>query len=149
MVILASIKKPVFPKIATRFNISQGDPNLALFPYVIAITNADETLTQTKGSVQTTTAVSGTLTHNVPAGKFWIVKHINSSRANAGDISVNLDIGGVQYFLKTDAAATAQAIYPLNIKLQYGDHIDAVFGGGTSGQLNSYIVYEEGDLYQG
>jgi hypothetical protein len=95
---------------------------------------------------QTTTgsAATRTDTYTVPAGKYWILKNIQSNRVNAQEIIHQLTISATAYTLQR-AIATATELRSMvnDIRLAAGDGISVTFGTAGAGNLTSVIMYEE------
>ena len=149
------INKPLFPKIAKRFSVQQDNNQmLQTSDALVPITNADDYVRTAKLNSTTTTAASGAIYLEVPAGKRWYLKGADAWRINTGTIYLYIDgmINGVyQVHNINDPNPTSSVVYARYdpgqpIIMEEGWTITGDFGAGTSGMLGISIVYEEEDM---
>lgn len=96
-----------------------------------------------KGQRTTAAGTSRTDTYTVPAGKYWIVRSVHALRTVTQAIDMYFTISSVNYVFQNVASGLSLNASPLSIRLEAGDSVVIAFTAAASGDLNSYIVYEE------
>jgi len=107
--------------------------------------NVTDERSNAEGQSTSGNATDRTDTYTVPANKYWILKLARWYRANSQNVSVNIEIDGTQYPIRTDINCTAGDMQLQNIKLKAEDAIIVYFSTGTNGSLKSSVIYEEYD----
>jgi hypothetical protein len=113
------------------------------------VTIVDPALRTTTADTTTTSAASDNHVYTVPAKKTWFIKSASAGRANSGNVSLVITIGGtaVSFELLSGVTGTQKFDVSQEIRLDAGDSADFSFATGTSGNLTSYIIYEEINSY--
>ena len=140
----SKINKPVLKPVIKRYNLAQGVESLYMPDEIQPVFDIDQTLWVLKG--QSTTSPNGTTrtdTYTCPLGKLWRMKAISLYRAQASSIAVQLTISGTTYVFNQQASANFFNVDMYDILIKEGDSIVITFNSGTSGALESYILYEE------
>lgn len=129
-------------------SIDVSAPQLELGNVLVPVTQADGLLLRSKGQAVTGSATSRTDTYTVPSGKKWNIKNILLIRANAAIMAIQFLLQGTGYFVQYSLATDTYMKYiGTDIILLPGDAVVCTFNTGTSGALDSVIVYEEEDYY--
>ena len=146
------ISKPVFSRLAKRYGIRQSSSEtLESGQVLVPFTDADSLLRVSKATGKQDTDTEIVHTYEVPSGKRWHIRYIGMKRAQAGSIAADVygsyEISGVSEVPLYSVASATSYFSNLNFILDEGSSIVITFGSGTSGNLNSGLIYEEEDLY--
>ena len=144
------VSKPVFPRIAKRFQVRQeSSEQLETGKVLVPVTNADDLIKTPKVQEASDTATGVTHTFSIPEGKIWTIKGISGQRQQQGSIQIAIvDSDGYQIVLNYGTATDTFVAFPyLNFRMGTAWSIQIVYGTGTSGAMNSGILYEEEDLF--
>lgn len=143
---LPTSTKPIFSKLQTKLALQQTDnPRLYLADVIAPIVDVDFILAQSQGQTTNGTATNRTDDYTVPATKFWKMKTAAMVRANAGDVVFQCVINGVVLSMNYLTSQTKTFIPMYDIKLKAGDIMRISNGNGTSGDIATFIIYEEYD----
>lgn len=78
------------------------------------------------------------------SGKYWVIKGAYGARSNSGPIGFYLLQSGVETPMQEETGTQLTYIHE-DTTIRNPDSFRVRFGGGTSGALDSSIVYEEFD----
>ncbi len=95
-----------------------------------------------------TSVVSGVHVATVPAGKTWTLYAVGCWRINVGDITINITDSNTDY-IQWDALTAGNRLtskFNPPITLKPGMEIGVIFGTGTTGLLETLIMYAENDI---
>ena len=141
------VSKPIFAKLARRFQIRQeAAESLQSGQTLVPTTDADDFVREPKSQTTSGTATGRTDTYTVPLGKTWRVLAINAARANAGDNYIYIVDGAIEPMLDFNAASTNLCWNDASgLRIGEGRGIKVQMSAGTSGALVSIIYYLEED----
>lgn len=110
------------------------------------LTDVDLGYKLAKPVVQTTNSTSAIHEETVPEGKFWILRHVHFNRNEAGAVDIQINAIGagikvVQYGAVTSGDYAPNTEYVLSA----GWVVKVNFSSGTSGFMDSWVLYDEGE----
>jgi len=143
-----AIKKPIYPKLNSRYNVSQDQQPLYLGNVLVPTTSADDLTAYAKVQQTASSAASRSDAYTVPTGKMWKLKFVQAQRDVIGSVQITCVIDGVSMQLYYNSAVTALISTTLSLndmRLKQGDVLNVVFGAAAAGTLNSGIIYDEYD----
>ena len=145
----SEIKKPIFGRLLNRFGIAQGSsPALYMGDTVVPVTSADELTKKITGQRTSSSTTARTDTYTVPAGKRWLMLFASFERSNTGTgyVYLQVDNTGFDQMVNTWATATNAAFsFPAGVYLKQGDYVKIQCDSGTSGGINTNVIYMEED----
>ena len=97
---------------------------------------------------ETTIATTAVHVLQVPAGKTWTIYAVGTWRVQVGSVTINItDSGGnyIQWDVLTSGNRLSSKFSP-PITLKPGMEIGVVYGAGTSGLLETLLMYAENDI---
>jgi len=154
------ISKPIFPRLAKRFQVRQGSSEqLETGLVLVPITDADRLLRAGKISTTTSEAQSRTDTYTVPSGKRWTLQNVYIFRDDQAsgapyDTIAIIDTNGNTATVANQQFSGVESMNNLTgtpsspIILESGWQIVITFStSGVTSTITSSIVYEEEDTF--
>ena len=141
------ISKPIFSRLASRFQIRQAaSEQLESGQVLVPTTNVDELLRVNQSKIDTGTATDLDSSWTVPSGKLWRIWAWGCDRDQAGTAKVWLECQtNYVKWIAVSASATAHGGILNGLPLREGDVINISAGTGTSGDISNSIFYTEED----
>ncbi len=136
----------IWERLRQRFDLSDHIPETPyLAESIQPVVDVSPLLVEAKAQTTATTNTTASDSYVVPAGKRWTIYAAAVSRANAGINTIYAVVSGVTVPL-TSSSATSTTWNGYPFQLDTGQSILINANAGTSGSINSYILYTEEDL---